>query len=66
MMQRALAGQARATVEVHMRFDSSPTGILLLVAIVLFVLAAIGVNVGDIALLPLGLAAFAAAFLFKG
>lgn len=49
-----------------MRIDTSPTGILLIVAIVLFVLAAVGINLGDLSLLPLGLAAFAAAFLFKG
>jgi len=49
-----------------MRIDTSPTGILLIVAVVLFVLAAIGLSLGDTALVPLGLAAFAAAFLFKG
>jgi len=48
------------------KIDTSPAGILLIAAVVLFVLAAIGINVGDIALVPLGLAAFAAAFLFKG
>ena len=37
--------------------------ILLLVAVVLFVLAAVGVGVGDISLVPLGLAFFAGAFL---
>ena len=37
--------------------------ILLIVAIVLFVLAAIGVGLGDISLIPLGLAFFAGAFL---
>lgn len=37
--------------------------ILLIVAVVCFVLAAVGVGVGDISLLPLGLAFFAAAFL---
>ena len=37
--------------------------ILLLVAVVLFVLAAVGVGLGDISLVPLGLAFFAAAFL---
>lgn len=37
--------------------------ILLLVAVVLFVLAAIGIALGDIGLLPLGLAFFAGAFL---
>lgn len=37
--------------------------ILLIVAIVCFVLAAIGIGLGDIGLVPLGLAFFAAAFL---
>ena len=37
--------------------------ILLIVAIVCFVLAAVGVALGDISLIPLGLAFFAAAFL---
>ena len=37
--------------------------ILLLVAVVLFVLAAVGVALGDVSLVPLGLAFFAAAFL---
>jgi hypothetical protein len=36
--------------------------ILLLVAVVLFVLAAVGVDLGKIALVPLGLAFFAGAF----
>ena len=37
--------------------------ILLLVAVVLFVLAAVGVALGTIGLVPLGLAFFAGAFL---
>ena len=37
--------------------------ILLLVAVVLFVLAALGVSLGDVNLTPLGLAFFAGAFL---
>jgi hypothetical protein len=37
--------------------------ILLLVAVVIFVLAAVGVSLGDISLVPLGLAFFAGAFL---
>jgi hypothetical protein len=41
----------------------SVRSILLLVAVVLFVLAAVGVGFGDISLVPLGLAFFAAAFL---
>ena len=36
--------------------------ILLLIAVVLFILAAIGVDLGKIALVPLGLAFFAGAF----
>ena len=46
-----------------MRFDSSPGAILLLVAVVLFVLAAFGVSLGEVGLVPLGLAAFAASFM---
>ena len=49
-----------------MRFDASPYTILLIIAVILFVLAAINVDIGSIALVPLGLAAFAAAFLFGG
>jgi hypothetical protein len=37
--------------------------ILLLVAVVLFVLAAVGISLGDVGLVPLGLAFFAGAFL---
>ena len=37
--------------------------VLLLVAVVLFVLAAVGVSLGTVGLLPLGLAFFAGAFL---
>ena len=37
--------------------------ILLIVAIICFVLAAIGVGLGDVSLVPLGLAFFAASFL---
>ena len=37
--------------------------ILLLFAVLLFVLAAVGVDVGALALVPLGLACFAAAFI---
>jgi hypothetical protein len=37
--------------------------ILLLVAVVLFVLAAVGVGLGTVGLVPLGLAFFAGAFL---
>jgi hypothetical protein len=37
--------------------------LLLIVAVILFVLAALNINLGSVALLPLGLAAFAGAFL---
>lgn len=37
--------------------------ILLIVAVILFLLAAFGVALGTVSLLPLGLAAFAGAFL---
>lgn len=37
--------------------------ILLLVAVLLFVLAAVGIDLGSIALVPLGLACFAASFI---
>ena len=37
--------------------------LLLLVAVILFVLAAIGIDLGDISVVALGLACFAAAFL---
>jgi hypothetical protein len=46
-----------------MRVDISPGGILPLVAVVLFVLAAFGVSLGTVGLVPLGLAAFAASFI---
>lgn len=49
-----------------MKIDSSPRSILLIVAIVLFLLTAFGVALGSISLMPLGLAAFAAAFLVGG
>jgi hypothetical protein len=55
----------RALKEVGpMRFDTSPGSILLLVAVVLFVLSAFGVSLGTVGLVPLGLAAFAASFIF--
>ena len=37
--------------------------ILLIIAVICFVLAAIGTNIGTVALVPLGLAFFAGAFL---
>ena len=43
--------------------NMSLRSILLLVAVVLFVLAAVGVSLGTIGLVPLGLAFFAGAFL---
>jgi hypothetical protein len=36
---------------------------LLLIAVILFILLALGIQLGSIGLLPLGLAAFAGAFL---
>ena len=41
----------------------TPRSILLLAAVVAFLLAAFGVAIGTVDLVPLGLAAFAAAFL---
>lgn len=43
-----------------------PRSILLLAAVVLFLLVAFNVAIGSVGLLPLGLAAFAAAFLLDG
>ena len=40
-----------------------PRSILLIVAVILFVLAALGIALGEIGLLPHGLAFFAGAFL---
>lgn len=40
-----------------------PRSILLIVAVILFLLAAFGVALGTVGLVPLGLAAFAGAFL---
>jgi len=37
--------------------------LLLLIAVIIFVIAALGVHVGDVSLVALGLAFFAAAFL---
>lgn len=47
----------------QMRIDTSPHGILLIAAIVVFVLAAIGLSLGTINLVAAGLALLAAAFL---
>ena len=41
----------------------TPRTILLLVAVILFLLLTFGIQLGSVALLPLGLAAFAGAFL---
>lgn len=49
-----------------MRFEMSPFTILLIIAVILFVLAAFGVALGTVSPIPLGLALFAAAFLFGG
>jgi hypothetical protein len=46
------------------QIDTSPRGILLIVAVVLFLLAAFSIDLGTISLVPLGLAAFALAALF--
>jgi hypothetical protein len=43
-----------------------PSAILLLIAVVLFLLAAFSVNLGSLDLVTLGLAAFAASFLVEG
>lgn len=44
----------------------SPAAILLIIAVILFLLAAFGIALGTVALLPLGLAFFAGAFLLGG
>ena len=44
----------------------SPASILLLIAVVLFLLAAFSVNLGSLDLVTLGLAAFAGSFLLEG
>lgn len=44
----------------------SPASILLIIAVILFLLAAFGIALGNVGLVPLGLALFAAAFLFGG
>jgi hypothetical protein len=43
-----------------------PSGILLLIAVVLFLLSAFSVKLGTFDLVTLGLAAFAASFLVEG
>jgi hypothetical protein len=48
------------------RIGTSPRSILLIVAIILFLLAAFGISLGTIGLVPLGLAALAAAALVDG
>jgi hypothetical protein len=40
-------------------------GLLLIAAVVLFLLGAFGASLGDLKLIPLGLAAFAASFLLS-
>jgi Zn-dependent membrane protease YugP len=45
--------------------DLGIRGILLIVAIICFVIAAVGIDVGRIDLIALGLAFFAGAFLFE-
>ncbi len=72
---RRLVGEARGVlsaagsqIATHGRFHVSltPRSILLLVAVICFLLAAFSVAVGSVGLVPLGLAAFAAAFLLDG
>lgn len=46
--------------------NASPGSILLIVAVVCFLLVAFGVSLGTVNLIGIGLAAFAAAFLFGG
>ena len=46
--------------------STSPAVILLLVAVVLFLLAAFSVNLGSLDLVTLGFAAFAGSFLIEG
>jgi hypothetical protein len=41
----------------------TPARLLVLIAVIVFVLAAFGVSVGTVALVPVGLAFFAASFL---
>lgn len=48
-----------------MKFDLSLSGLLLIAAVVIFLLAAFGVSLGTIGLVPLGLAAFAGASVLK-
>ena len=45
--------------------STSPAAILLLIAVVLFLLAAFSVDLGDVNLVTLGLAAFAGSFLLS-
>lgn len=48
-----------------MRIEKSPSSLLVLIAVALFVLAALDVRLGSLALVPLGLAALSASFLFR-
>jgi predicted anti-sigma-YlaC factor YlaD len=52
--------------EALMRLGNSPASLLLIAAVILFLLAAFGVDLGTIAVVPLGLAALSASFLFGG
>jgi hypothetical protein len=47
------------------RMTFTPAVVLLIVAVVCFLLAAFGVSLGEVDLVTLGLAAFAAAFIFR-
>jgi hypothetical protein len=50
---------------VRRRGGVAPGGVLLLVAVVCFLLAGFGVALGSVSLIGLGLAAFAASFIFR-
>jgi uncharacterized protein (DUF58 family) len=49
-----------------MRLGDSPAAWLLIAAVILFLLAAFGIDLGSIAVVPLGLAVLSASFLFAG
>ena len=53
-------------MERRFKVSMKPSAILLLVAVVLFLLAAFSVNLGSLDLVTLGLAAFAGSFLVDG
>lgn len=53
-------------MERRITVSMKPSALLLLVAVVLFLLAAFSVDLGSLDLLMLGLAAFAGSFLLEG